>query len=156
MTPAETELVALSAAKLRANMNQIRLCLVQMDPRTVWDRANAGSNSAANLCLHLAGNLDQFIGHAVDGQADVRDRDSEFAAGQGMEAGQVCSLLQEAVERACAIIEAIPPGRLEQTVEFRGRPWTVLELIYKVVEHFALHTGQIIYIAKSAGTIRLK
>ena len=39
--------------------------------------------------------------------------------------------------------------------EFRGQGRTVLEVVYKAVEHFALHTGQIVYIAKSADTIRL-
>jgi hypothetical protein len=155
MTPAEGEFIALSAAKLRANMDQIRKCLEQMDAQAVWSRPNAGSNSAANLCLHLAGNLGQLIGHAAGGQTDTRDRDGEFAATQGIEPGRIGKILSEAVENACAVIEAMPPGRLDETVEFRGRRWTVLELIYKAVEHFALHTGQIVYIAKSAGTIRL-
>ncbi len=154
MTPTEGQFIAQSTAKLRANMNQIRLCLDQMGTKTIWARPNAESNSAANLCLHLAGNLGQLIGHAAGGQPDTRDRDGEFAAMQGLAAEEVFSLLQEAVERACAVLEAMPPGRLDQSVEFRNRSWTVLEVVYKAVEHFALHTGQIIYIAKSAGTIR--
>ncbi len=149
------QFIALSTAKLRANMDQIRRRLDQMDVKTVWARPNAGSNSAANLCLHLGGNLGQLIGHAVGGRADVRDRDGEFAAMEGADAGEISKLLQAAVEDACAVIEAVPAGGLDQTVEFRGRAWTVLEVVYKAVEHFALHTGQIVYIAKSADTIRL-
>lgn len=155
MTPTAKQFSALSTAKLRANMDQIRLCLDQMDEQTVWARPSAGSNSAGNLCLHLAGNLGQLIGHAVGGRADVRDRDGEFAATEGAASAEISKLLRAAVEDACAVIEAIPAGGLDQTVEFRGRAWTVLEVVYKAVEHFALHTGQIIYIAKSADTIRL-
>lgn len=155
MTATEKHFIGQSAAKLRANMNQIRLCLDGMDAETIRARPNGGSNSAANLCLHLAGNLGQLVGHAVGGQRDERDRDGEFAAMEGLGAEEVSRRLEEAVERACGVIEAIPAGGLDQSVEFRNRTWTVLEVVYKAVEHFALHTGQIIYIAKSAGTIRL-
>ncbi len=120
MTPTERQFIAQSTAKLRANMNQIGLCLDQMDARTIWARPNSRSNSAANLCLHLAGNLGQLIGHAAGGKPDTRDRDGEFAAMQGLSAEEIRGLLREAVERACAVIEAIPAGRLDQTVEFRN------------------------------------
>ena len=52
-------------------------------------------------------------------------------------------------------LEVIPTGGPDQTVEFRGRAWRVLEVVYKAVEHFAPHTGQVIDIAKPADTIRL-
>lgn len=155
MNAAHQQFLALSSDKLQSNMALIRQCLAQMDHQTLWARPNGESNSVANLCLHLAGNLGQLIGHAVAGQADTRQRDAEFSAAGGSDTAQLCSILQDAVDSACAILAGLPAERLDQAVEFRGRQWTVLEVIYKVVGHFALHTGQIIYIAKSAGTIRL-
>lgn len=155
MNTASRQFLTLSSEKLQSNMALIRKCLEQMDNQAVWARPNDASNSVANLCLHLAGNLGQLIGHAVAGHADTRQRDAEFSAAAGLDAAQLCAVLQEAVDSACAILAGLPPERLDEAVEFRGRQWTVLEVIYKAVEHFALHTGQIVYIAKSAGTIRL-
>ena len=155
MNTASQIFLALSAAKLRSNMALIRRCLEGMDSQSVWARPNPASNSPANLCLHLAGNLGQLIGHAVAGGPDTRSREAEFSTAAGPDAAQLCSILQDAVDLAAATIAGLPAGRLDDSVEFRGRQWTRLEIIYLAVEHFALHTGQLVYIAKSTDTIRL-
>ncbi|MBA3972612.1 MAG: hypothetical protein C0504_00170 [Candidatus Solibacter sp.] len=155
MNTAPQLFLALSTAKLRSNMALIRRCLEGMDSQSVWARPNSASNSAANLCLHLAGNLGQLIGHAVAGGPDTRSREAEFSASSGPDAAQLCSILRDAVDSAAAIIAGLPTDRLNDSVEFRGRQWTRLEIIYQAVEHFALHTGQIVYIAKSTDTIPL-
>lgn len=155
MSSIPLQFLSLSSDKLRSNMDLIRKCLEQMDDQAVWARPNESSNSVANLCMHLAGNLGQLIGHAVAGHEDTRQRDAEFSDLAGPGAAGLRTVLQDAVESACAILAGLPPDTLERPLEFRGRQWTVLEIIYKAVEHFALHTGQIIYVAKSAATIRL-
>lgn len=152
---AEQEFTRLSALKLRTHMTRIRQCLEQMPESSVWGRPNDESNSPANLCLHLAGNLGQLIGHAVGGEADTRRRDEEFSAREGRTSEELLQRLEGAVDRACSVIEGLDEQGLTREVRFRDRDWTVLELVYTCVEHFALHTGQLIYIAKAAGTIRL-
>ena len=47
-----------------------------------------------------------------------------------------------------AVLGAVTPADLQQPRRIQGRDVTVLEAIYHVVEHFAMHTGQIILLAK--------
>ncbi|MDZ7650423.1 MAG: hypothetical protein U5K54_26600 [Cytophagales bacterium] len=45
----------------------------------IWKVAGDITNSAGNLCLHLVGNLDTYIGATLGNSGYVRDRDAEFA-----------------------------------------------------------------------------
>lgn len=45
----------------------------------IWLVAPGISNSAGNLCLHLVGNLNHFIGAVLGNSGYVRERDKEFA-----------------------------------------------------------------------------
>ena len=49
------------------------------DENSLWIINGEISNSAGNLCLHLIGNLNHFIGATLGNTGFVRDRDSEFA-----------------------------------------------------------------------------
>src|SRR6185369_17288719 len=49
------------------------------DEADLWKTSEGISNSAGNLCLHLAGNLKHFFGAVLGGSGYVRDRDAEFA-----------------------------------------------------------------------------
>lgn len=46
----------------------------------LWKKQDAINNSAGNLCLHLVGNLNTYIGKELGGIAYTRDRDTEFSA----------------------------------------------------------------------------
>lgn len=50
------------------------------DEKSLWIVKNEISNSAGNLCLHLVGNLNHFIGTALGKTGYVRNRENEFAA----------------------------------------------------------------------------
>ena len=45
----------------------------------LWIVTNDVSNSAGNLCLHLVGNLNHFIGAVLGDSGYVRQRDLEFS-----------------------------------------------------------------------------
>ena len=50
------------------------------DENTLWLIKSEISNSAGNLCLHLIGNLNHFIGAVLGNNGYVRNRDNEFSA----------------------------------------------------------------------------
>ena len=50
------------------------------DESLLWQTPGTISNSAGNLCLHLAGNLQTYIGRELGGTGYLRDRPAEFAA----------------------------------------------------------------------------
>ena len=56
--------------------------------------------------------------------------------------------LKETVDEAIRAIERVTPSRLVETVHVQGYDKSVFEAIYHVVEHFSLHTGQILYATK--------
>ncbi len=49
------------------------------DEDNLWIIKEGISNSAGNLCLHLLGNLNHFIGEALGNTGYVRHRDDEFS-----------------------------------------------------------------------------
>lgn len=117
----------------------------------LWWRPNPASNSVGNLVLHLAGNVRQWIVSGVGDAPDMRDRAAEFAAEEGPDAPDAAAamaVLEAAVRDADAVLAALAPARLDERITVQGRDVTVLEAIYQVVEHFALHAGQIAYVAK--------
>ena len=144
----ETEFLTFSADKLTQLMGRIDSCVQKLTPEQIWMRADANQNAVGNLLLHLNGNVRQWILHGVGGQADVRDRDAEFAAKDGAGANELLARLRATVEEAAALFRALPAGRLTDRVDTQGYDCTVLAAIYHVVEHFAGHTFQIIYATK--------
>jgi hypothetical protein len=48
------------------------------DEADLWRTSGSVKNSAGTLALHLAGNLEHFVGTALGGTGYVRDREGEF------------------------------------------------------------------------------
>jgi uncharacterized damage-inducible protein DinB len=142
----EEAFLKFSGEKLAQLFGRIETCVGKLTPEQIWRRAADNDNAVGNLVLHLAGNVRQWILCGVGGQEDRRDRDSEFAARSG---DDVVSRLRPVVSEAVALIAALPPDRLTETRTIQKHyNVTVLEAIYHVVEHFSMHTGQIIFATK--------
>jgi uncharacterized damage-inducible protein DinB len=127
---------------------RIRKALAELPEEELWWRPNDASNSAGNLLLHLAGNARQWIVAGVGGGADLRARDTEFAATGGLSAREALARLETVVADVDAVLARLEPGALSERRTIQGSDVTVLEAVYHVVEHFAMHVGQILYIVK--------
>jgi uncharacterized damage-inducible protein DinB len=139
-----------SARRLSQLGSRIEDCLGRLNDSQVWFRGGENQNAVGNLVLHLAGNVRQWIVSGVGGAPDVRDRDAEFAATGDAGVEELRERLGATVREAGAVLADIPPARLTERVRIQGYDVTVLEAIYHVVEHFAEHTGQIIFATKAA------
>ncbi len=137
-----------SVRKLTQLTDRIGDCLGLLSGEQVWARGGESENAVGNLVLHLCGNVRQWIVSGVGGRPDIRRRDEEFAARGEIQPDELRRRLDATVAEAVAVIEAVTPQRLLETVTPQGYQVTVLEAIYHVVEHFAQHTGQIIYATK--------
>lgn len=144
----ESLFLQFSVDKLRQLTGRIEVCLGKLSADQIWARGGQHENAIGNLALHLNGNVRQWIVSAVGGVPDIRRRDEEFAARGGVPGAELAVLLRNAVAQAGAVIAALPPERLTERIHVQGYHVTVLEAIYHVVEHFAGHTGQIIYATK--------
>jgi uncharacterized damage-inducible protein DinB len=145
---AEEIFLKFSADKLEQLLGRIQDCLARLTLDQIWTRNTDNENAAANLVLHLCGNLRQWIGTGIGGKPDHRDRDSEFAARGGLTPTELAERLKIAVADASGIIRSVPVARLSERIMPQNYDVTVLEAIYHVVEHFAQHTGQIILLTK--------
>lgn len=132
---------------------KIGRCVDALSREDLWWRPNAESNSVGNLILHLAGNLRQWVVSGVGGQPDTRDRPAEFAAGRTGEeelpdASRLMRVLEDAVSEADRVLAETGEDRLGASLRIQGRDVTGLGAVYHAVEHFSMHTGQILYITK--------
>lgn len=127
---------------------KIRLALDPLDETVIWHRANSESNSIGNLLLHLAGNIRQWIVSGIGGESSDRDRAAEFAATSGFTKSELLSMLGSSVKDADDVLAGLSAADLDRQVTIQGRDTTVLAAVYHVVEHFSMHTGQIIMLAK--------
>jgi uncharacterized damage-inducible protein DinB len=129
-------------------LRKIEQCLGTMSDADVWWRPNEASNSAGNLVLHLCGNVTQWMVGGV-GQRDYhRQRQQEFDQRRPVPREELLEQLKRVVSEAVAIIGAQNSASLGSARRIQGYDVTVLEAIYHVVEHFSMHTGQIITLAK--------
>jgi uncharacterized damage-inducible protein DinB len=140
--------IKFSADKLEQLHGRIQDCLGRLTAEQIWTRNSQNENAVGNLVLHLSGNVRQWIGSGVAGLADHRERDAEFDARGGKEPAELSELLNTRVAEVTAIIRAVPAARLPERITPQGHDVTVLEAIAHVVEHFAMHTGQVIFLTK--------
>jgi uncharacterized damage-inducible protein DinB len=134
--------------KLEQLMSRIGDCLAKLSTDEIWARGHENENAIGNLVLHLNGNVRQWILSGVGGAPDSRTRDAEFAARGGTEIGELRQRLESTVREGLAVIAKVTPERLTQHVTIQKYNVTVMEAIFHVVEHFAQHTGQIIFVTK--------
>jgi hypothetical protein len=72
-----------SVKAMQLSEDAINRCIDQLSDEQMWHRGADHENSVANLLLHLEGNLRQWFLHGIDGQPDVRNRDSPLRGDPG-------------------------------------------------------------------------
>ena len=127
---------------------KIRRSLQGLAPEDLWWRPNEASNSMGNLVLHLAGNARQWVVSGIAGRPDIRRRQEEFDRREGLGIPELLAHLESALAEVDSVLAELDPAELEGTRVIQGLEVTVLDALYHVVEHFSMHTGQIIYLSK--------
>jgi uncharacterized damage-inducible protein DinB len=114
----------------------------------VWWRANESSNSIGNLLLHLAGSTRAWIVGVAGGSPSPRDRQREFDERERIPRAELIARLRQTLADADEALARLDAGTLLERRQARDEEVTVLLAIYHAVEHFSMHTGQIIMLAK--------
>lgn len=127
---------------------KIERSLELLTDEQIWWRANPQSNSIGNLLLHLSGNVRQWIVCGIGEAADNRDRDSEFAQRDTIPREELLGRLKQTLKENDATLAKFDPDELLERYSIQGCDVTALAAIFHVVEHFSMHTGQIIMMAK--------
>lgn len=128
---------------------RIKQCLDELTDDQIWHKANLNTNSVGNLVLHLCGNVRQWILHGLDGQRDVRNRDSEFSEKGPLPKEDLNSHLDVLVtdlDASLGRIEDIDLLEVKTIQKYFNE--SGVSILFHVTEHFSYHTGQITYFTK--------
>jgi uncharacterized damage-inducible protein DinB len=127
---------------------KIQRCLDVLPSEALWRRDDPSENSIGNLLLHLSGNVRQWIVGGVGGAPDDRRRSAEFDAREGGGASTLMAGLLVTLGEADEVLSSLDDHALGAARRIQGRDVNVLDAVYHVVEHFSMHTGQIILLTK--------
>lgn len=135
-----SELLLRDISKIQEELQQYR------DEADIWKAPEGISNSAGNLALHVAGNLQHFIGAVLGGSEYVRQRELEFSS-KNVSTKEILRELDKAKEAVSKTMEKLPDAALTEPfpiVVFREGMTTATFLIH-LVSHTDYHLGQINY-----------
>lgn len=149
----EDTLIVLMRAEVKRRLFEesiprIKKCLGLLSHQQIWQRPNSSLVSIGNLALHCAGNARQWIGSAMGGLPDQRQRDMEFSAENGPDGKGLGALLDELQKDLEPVIDAIQVDELAKSFTIQGLNETGLSVLIHVIEHFSYHTGQISWFTK--------
>jgi len=129
------------------DLNKLKLEIEQYkDEHKIWIVDKQISNSAGNLCLHLVGNLNTYIGKELGGTNYIRNRELEFSQKDISKAE-----LMHKVE-STIIVVSNSLAKLNQDDLEKNYPIMVFEkkmsteyFLVHLSAHLAYHLGQINY-----------
>jgi len=114
--------------------------------RALWQEVPGISNVAGTLTLHLAGNLQHYIGARMGQTGYVRDRAAEFAR-RDVPRPELLSQIEAARAAVKAALSRAPEPDLtaEYPETVGGSKVSTGDYLVHLTTHFAYHLGQIDY-----------
>ncbi len=115
----------------------------------LWQTLPGVSNSAGNLAVHVAGNLQHFIGARLGATGYVRDREREFERQSGTRA-EVVRELQAARDAVASTFAQFDESRLDAPMPGTPNNLTIPigRFLLHLVAHTAFHLGQAGYLRR--------
>jgi uncharacterized damage-inducible protein DinB len=114
--------------------------------KQIWKINKQISNSAGNLCLHLIGNLNAYIGVTLGNTGFVRDRDSEFAL-KDVPRLELVKRIEQTIQMIKQVLPTLKPEQLEKEyplLVLKEKTTTEYFLIHLAM-HLSYHLGQVNY-----------
>jgi uncharacterized damage-inducible protein DinB len=112
----------------------------------IWRVDKDISNSAGNLCLHLVGNLNTYIGAQFGNTGYVRNRPGEFSL-KNIPRHELISQIQQTIEIIEATLDTLTEDQLKSEypqVVAEGKVSTEYFLLH-LATHLSYHLGQVNY-----------
>ena len=133
--------------ELEGLRDAVRELAAPLSEQELWAKPVEPGNSVGHLVLHLTGNLNHFVGAQLGGTGYVRDREREFTEARPPTKAEALAGLNGAVATFCRVVEGLNAERLAAPHP-EARLGVVLNGLVHLVSHFALHRGQMSYIAR--------
>lgn len=112
----------------------------------IWKTDQNIANSAGNLCLHLVGNLNHFIGAELGKTGYIRNRELEFSL-KDIPQTELLAMAEATTAMVDQVLSQLTPQDLEKEyplVVFEDKMTTGYFLIH-LITHLDYHLGQINY-----------
>lgn len=127
--------------KLKSEIEQYK------NEQVIWQIDKAVLNSAGNLCLHLVGNLNTFVGGALGNTGYIRDRPLEFSQ-KDVPRAELISRVEATIKVVNDALDQLSDADMEKDYPIvkivEGGSSTAFMLIH-LSTHLAYHVGQINY-----------
>jgi hypothetical protein len=119
------------------------------DDESVWTTSSGVTNSAGNLALHVAGNLQHFIGAVLGGTGYVRNRELEF----GQRSGPRENIYAELDAAIVVVRRVLPSVSIERFAEefpeqLMGMTFRTSTFLVHLCAHAGFHLGQAGYLRR--------
>lgn len=136
------------------DINKLRIeTSLYEDEKKLWIIEKSIKNSGGNLCLHIIGNLNQFIGAVLGNTGYVRNRETEF-----IEKGVAKKILLQSIDETHDIVFKTISSLTEEDFDaiypvevFNSKMTTGFFLVH-LATHLNYHLGQINYHRRIIGS----
>ena len=122
------------------------------DESKLWITAAGISNSGGNLCLHLLGNLQHYIGGVLGGSGYVRNRPEEFSQ-KNIPVSEMTKTIDHTLTVVTQTIHSLSAETLAKDYPEKvlDQVWETEIFILHLLAHLSYHLGQINYHRRLVG-----
>jgi len=135
-----TQLITRDLGRLKKEIN------AYTDELLLWKIDKEVKNSGGNLCLHLVGNLNHYIGHILGNTDYVRNREKEFNA-KNIPVDELSQQLDDTIKVVEQVFATLSQEDMNSTfpIEVLGYEMTIEYFLIHLSGHINYHLGQISY-----------
>ena len=140
MIDSVTQLITRDLDRLKKEMN------AYPDEALFWRTDKEIKNSVGNLCLHLIGNLNHYIGHILGNTNYVRNREREFSA-KNIAFTELSEQIDDTIKLVEEVLSTLSQEDIHSIypVEVLGYKMTTEYFLIHLSGHLNYHLGQISY-----------
>ena len=140
MIETSTQLFLRDLEKLKTEISSFK------DEKNIWKISGDIKNSAGNLCLHLCGNLQHFIGAVLGNSGYVRKRDEEFSK-KNVPIRELVAEIELTTKAVKLTLDSLSDAKLNEIFPSNifGEGTTIRMFLIHLIAHLNYHLGQINY-----------
>jgi uncharacterized damage-inducible protein DinB len=132
---------------MQRNLQQLKKEMTAYtNEKDLWLMKGEIPNSAGNLCLHLCGNLQHYIGTVLGNSGYIRHRDAEFST-KDVPVNELLLLIDTTMEVISNTLSNLDTESLTKDYpeQIFGSPMTTEYFLIHLASHLGYHLGQINY-----------
>jgi uncharacterized damage-inducible protein DinB len=116
------------------------------DDAAIWRTEGEIKNSGGNLCLHLIGNLNTYIGTVLGDSNYIRNRELEFSQ-KDVPTPELVKMIEDTITAVTDTLDRLSPDKYQEeypVVVFEVKT-TIGFMLVHLASHLAYHLGQVNY-----------